>query len=112
MSKRYQNGCLYREKRKAGPDVWVFRFRGGQTNWKEIIDTGDQFSTKTKALRACELLRANINRGTRAPCTMAELISHYTETELSRKAYSTREVHGSYVPTRVNPYREPIRSRM
>jgi len=39
MSRRYQTGCLYREKRKAGPDVWLFRYRDGQSNRKEIIGT-------------------------------------------------------------------------
>src|SRR5438270_6088583 len=103
MSKRYQNGCLYREKRKTGPDVWVFRFRDGQTNRKEIIGTVEEFSTKTKALRACELLRANINQGTRAPRTIAELVAHYSEKELGTKAYSTGHVHGSLIRTWILP---------
>ena len=60
MSGRYQSGCLYREKRK-GPDIWVFRFRDGQTNRKEQVGTVEQFPTKSAAMKACELLRANIN---------------------------------------------------
>ena len=71
-SKRYQVGCLYREKRKARPDVWVFRFRDGKTNRKKIIGTVEEFSTKTKAFRACELLRANINKNTGTPRTIGE----------------------------------------
>src|SRR5439155_13585779 len=106
MSRRYQSGCLYRETRKAGPDVWVFRYRDGQTNRKEIIGTVEQFPTKTKALKACELLRTNINREARSPRTVAELVAHYTGKELAEdgsKAYSTREVYGSYIRTWILP---------
>lgn len=53
MSRRYQDGCLYREKRKAGPDVWVFRFRDGQINRKEQVGTVDQFPTRKAAMKAC-----------------------------------------------------------
>ena len=102
---RYQDGCLFREKRK-GPDVWVFRFRDGQINRKEIIGTVEQFPTKSKALKASELLRANINREVRSPRTVAELVAHYKDKELSaegNKAHSTREVYGSYLKTWVVP---------
>jgi uncharacterized protein YegP (UPF0339 family) len=54
----YQQGCLYREKRKAGPDVWVFRYRDD----KVIVGTVDDFKTKTEAKKACESLRSTINR--------------------------------------------------
>ena len=106
MSRRYQSGCLYRETRKAGPDVWVFRYRDGQTNRKEVIGTVEQFPTKTKALKACELLRTNINREARSPRTVAELVAHYTRNELAEdgsKAYSTRAVYGSYIRTWILP---------
>ena len=106
MSRRYQQGCLYREKRKAGPDVWVFRYRDGQSNRKEQIGTVEQFPTKSAARKACESLRANINKETRSPRTVAELISHYEQKELSEggsKAHSTREVYGSYIRTWILP---------
>jgi integrase len=106
MSRRYQDGCLYREKRKAGPDVWVFRFRDGQSNRKEQIGTVEQFPTKTLARRACELLRSTINREIRSPRTVAELVAHYKEKELpegGKKAHSTREVYGSYIRTWILP---------
>jgi integrase len=106
MSRRYQQGCLYREKRKAGPDVWVFRYRDGETNRKEQVGTVEQFPTKTKALKACELVRANINREVRSPRTVSELLTHYSHKELSasgNKAHSTREVYGSYIKTWILP---------
>jgi integrase len=106
MSRRYQQGSLYREKRKAGPDVWVFRYRDRQTNRKEQIGTVEQFPTKTLARKACESLRSNINRETRSPRTVADLVSHYIEKELPQdgsKAHSTREVYGSYIRTWILP---------
>jgi integrase len=106
MSRRYQVGCLYRERRKAGPDVWVFRYRDGRSNRKEIIGTVEQFTTRKSAMKACELLRANINREDRMPRTVAELVTHYTDKELSadgNKAHSTREVYGSYIKTWILP---------
>jgi len=100
MSRRYQTGCLYREKRKAGPDVWVFRFRDGERNRKEQIGTVEQITTRKAAMLACEQLRANINREVRSPRTFGELTDHYTRTEMTedgRRAYSTRAGYESYI---------------
>src|SRR5215470_13977049 len=97
MSRRYQNGCLYREKRKVGPDVWVFRYRDGQVNRKEQIGTVEQYPTRKAAMKACELLRANINRECRSPRTVAELVSHYQQHELPNKAAYTQEVYTGYL---------------
>lgn len=104
--RRYQNGCLYREKRKYGPDVWAFRFRDGQVNRKEIIGTLEQFPTKSAARKACEALRVQINNSTTRPRTLTDLIAHYAEKELSEssnKAHSTRDVYGSYIKTWILP---------
>src|SRR2546422_8546681 len=99
MSRRYQQGCLYREKRKAGPDVWVFRYRDGQSNRKEQIGTVEQFPTKSAALKSCESLRINANRETRSPRILAELVTHYTEKELPNKTPYTGEVYTGYLRT-------------
>lgn len=103
MSRRYQSGCLYREKRKAGPDVWVFRHRDGQSNRKEIIGTVEQFASQKAAMKACELLRANINREIRVPHTLAELVSHYQQHELPNKTPYTQEVYMGYLKTWILP---------
>jgi integrase len=102
MSRRYQDGCLYREKRK-GPDVWVFRFRDGQVNRKEQVGTVEQFPTRKAALKSCELLRANINREVRSPRTVAELVTHYTEHEFPTKTPYTAEVYAGYLKTWILP---------
>jgi integrase len=103
MSRRYQSGCLYREKRKAGPHVWVFRYRDGQHNRKEQIGTVEQFANKKTAIQACERLRATINRESRVPRTVAELVSHYQQHELPNKTPYTREVYTGYLNTWILP---------
>lgn len=103
MSRRYQSGCLYRERRKAGPDVWVFRYRDGQTNRKEQIGTVEQYANKKAAMQVCDRLRANINRESRVPRTVAELVSHYQQHELPNKTPYTGEVYTGYLKTWILP---------
>ena len=103
MSGRYQSGCLYRESRKAGPDVWVFRYRDGQSNRKEIIGTVEKFPNRKAAMQACELLRANINRETRSPRTFGELADHYVKHELPTKTPYTAEVYAGYLKAQITP---------
>lgn len=103
MSRRYQAGCLYREKRKAGPSVWVFRYRDGQHNRKEQLGTVEELPNKSDALRACETLRRNINRETRSPRTFEDLADHYATHELPRKTPYTAEVYRGYLDTWILP---------
>ena len=56
---RYQQGCLTREVRKIGPDVWVFRWRepgldGRKRNRKVVVGTMDQIRTESQAMKAVE----------------------------------------------------------
>lgn len=103
MSRRYQVGCLFREKRKAGPHVWVFRYRDGQHHRKEQIGTVDQLPTKSDALRACEHLRRNVNREARSPRTFGELADHYTTHELTSKTPYYGEVCAWYLKAWIRP---------
>ena len=104
---RYQQGCLTKEKRHSGPNVWIFRYRDGQNiNRKTVVGTVEQYPTKAAARKATEHLRMTINSETFTPRTVSELIAHYTEKELSengKKAYSTRHVYGSVIKTRILP---------
>jgi integrase len=101
--RRYQNGCLFKEKRKAGPDVWVFRHRDGQVNRKEIIGTVERYTNRKAAIQACEPLRTNINRETRSPRTVGDLSAHYSKHELPKKTPYTQEVYGGYLKTWILP---------
>ncbi len=92
---RYQSGSLTREKRRAGPAVWIFRWRentqDGRVNRKVVVGTVEQFPTKTAARKAAEPLRTSaIADNPAVPVTVTQLVKHYTHNELSSKAHSTQ----------------------
>lgn len=105
MSGRYKQGCLYREKRKSGPDVWVFRYRDGQSNRKQIIGSVEELKHKA-AMQVCESIRVNINKNTRTPRTIGELVEHYRQKEMSDdsgKSFSTRKAYDMYLRNWIVP---------
>lgn len=100
---RYQSGSLTIERRNTGSDVWVYRWReayanGERVKRKRIIGTVDEYKTKSAAQRAVDGIRLDINATaglTPTSHTVAELIAHYTETELVSGRHTTR-VHQVY----------------
>ena len=67
---RYQQGSVQREKRRSGPDVWVFRWYEIGTDAKNkyrkaIVGTVDTLSNETSALKAAQALRIDANQETR-----------------------------------------------
>ena len=108
---KYQHGSIKREKRKHGPAVWALRWResnpdGSTTRRKAVIGTVEQYRSKADAWKACEHLRSNINRETRTPRTIAELVTHYREKEMSEensKAFSTRTAYAVYLRNWIVP---------
>jgi integrase len=79
----YQYGTVTLEKRKKGPDAWVFRstriIDGKSTRPKVIVGTTEQYPTRADAVRASEHLRmaANAEAATHPSCTMNGLINRY-----------------------------------
>ena len=114
---RYQQGSVQCEKRRSGPDVWVFRWwqstsDGGTKRRKAIVGTIAALPTEAAALRAAQALRIDANQETPqtegGPSTIAELIAHYRLKELAgedqgRKAFSTRAAYECYLRTWVQP---------
>lgn len=104
---RYQNGSLTIEKRKAGPAVWVFRWREstsqGSVNRKRVIGSRAQFPTKREAMKAVEGLRLDINAEATVShhrtVTVSDLWKHYEETELAgdRLSPSTKMVYRQHI---------------
>jgi integrase len=95
IRQRYQSGSLSREVRKAGPAVWIFRWREnaaeGRVNRKVVVGTIEEFPTKTAAKRAVETLRSTINPDSSAvPITVAQLVRHYEDQELPTKAVNPK----------------------
>ena len=111
---RYQSGSLFREKRRAGPAVWVFRWRedtaAGRINRKTILGNVDEYPTRSAALKAAESLRTNASAGNPAmPVTVRQLVKHYSDNELPSKAQSTQRTVGTslrvWVTSRWGEYR-------
>ena len=117
---RYQQGCLTREARKFGPKVWVFRWResgadGQKHNRKTIVGTVEEYSTESRAMKAVEGLRLEINKETPGAVigsiTFGQLVAHYQEKELPDdaahakvpKAYSTTVTYRRYLRKWIKP---------
>lgn len=113
---RYQQGCIARERRNNGPDVWIFRWRetdpnGKRTNRKVVVGTVDQYAGRSAAQKAADALRIHINKETPHsvihPLTCEQLIAHYSERELSednhQKAYSTKAAYKCYLDNWILP---------
>src|ERR1700679_2629568 len=63
---RYQQGMVYRVKRKQGPDCWIFRWREEDVTGKRVRrkvppGTVKEYPTEASALKAAESLRITIN---------------------------------------------------
>jgi len=113
---RYQQGCVARERRSNGPDVWIFRWRelnpnGQKTNRKVVIGTVEQYPVRAAAQKAVDAVRIHVNKETpRAalqPLTCEQLIAHYAEKELSEsnrtKAHSTKAAYKCYLNNWILP---------
>jgi integrase len=114
---RYQQGSVQREKRRSGPDVWIFRWRetgtdGTSRRRKAIVGTVHTLSTEADALKAAQALRIDANQQTprvdAGPDTVAALVAHYRLKELAndrngRKAYSTRTAYEYYLSNWILP---------
>jgi integrase len=114
---RYQQGSVQREKRRSGPDVWVFRWRetgtDGESKYrKAIVGTVDALANEASALKAAQALRMDANQQTPqaegGPDTIAALVAHYRLKELAgerngRKSYATRAGYESYLDNWILP---------
>jgi len=114
---RYQQGSVQREKRRSGPDVWIFRWyetgADGKNKYrKAIVGTVETLANEASALKAAQALRIDANQQTPqaegGPGTVAALVAHYRLKELAgdrngRKAFSTRAAYESYLDNWVLP---------
>ena len=93
MRTRYQRGYLRLGHRKTGPDCWEFlwwdtELTGKRVRRKAVIGTVQQYINAQDAWEASNGLRVSINearnRQREQRISVADLIDHYTETELAR----------------------------
>jgi integrase len=114
---RYQQGSVQREKRRSGPDVWIYQWYETGTDGKSkyrkaIVGTVNTLANETSALKAAQSLRIDANQlappTETGPSTIAELVSHYRLKELvgenqGRKAFSTRAGYECYLKVWILP---------
>jgi integrase len=96
---RFQQGSLFKVKRKRSAGVWVFRWydysSGKRTYKKRVIGTTSQLRSRRDAEKAVVGLRGLINVDVGTPRTVCDLDAHYRAHELApgRKSFSTTENH-------------------
>jgi integrase len=113
---RYQQGCIARERRNNGPDVWIFRWRetqpdGQRRNRKVVVGTVEEYSTRSEAQKATDALRIHVNKETPRSILQSlnceQLIAHYVERELAEdndnRAYSTKAAYKCYLDNWILP---------
>ena len=114
---RYQQGSVQREKRRNGPDVWVFRWwvsasDGTSKRRKAIVGNVLTLPTEAVALKAARALRIDANVETpqagTGPETIADPVAHYRLKELkgdghSRKSFPTRAAYECYLNNWILP---------
>lgn len=109
MRTRYQHGNLQLDKRRNGPDVWVYRWREYGPTEKvnrrgEMVGTIEQYRTKAEALRACEHLQltANSENPTSRIIGFGALLDRYIAEEMPER-HSTNLAYRSYIETHIRP---------
>jgi len=100
---------LQLERRKKGPDVWVYRWReygvaGTPKRRGEKIGTVEQYPSKAEALRACSYLRlsANSDNPSSRDITFGTLLDRYVAEEMPER-HSTNLAYRSYIETHIRP---------
>ena len=96
---RFQQGSLFKLKRRSCPDVWVFRWyentSGKRTYKKKIIGNVSQLRNRREAENAVVSLRSSINVDIGTPQNICDLAAHYRVHELTqeKKSFSTIDNH-------------------
>ena len=118
MRARYQRGYPRLGHRKTGPDCWEFLWwdiepTGQRVRRKAVIGTVQQHPNIEEAWQASNGLRVSINearnRQREQLVTVADLVDHYTRTELSGdqseggKSHATRIVYKNFLARWVRP---------
>ena len=111
-----QNGSVIRRNRKRHSDIWQFRWWEKTSDGKKIyrrkeIGTVDQIPDLDTARKAACLLVPDLNAGKAksksASMTIAQLCSHFEQSELSLthtwRSYSTKNIYKVYLKRWIIP---------
>lgn len=106
---RFQQGSLFKAKRKGRADVWVFRWydysSGKRIYKKQILGSIGEIRTRREAEKAAAPLRTSINTHRGTSRTINELGAHYRKHELTddKKSFPTIENHRALFKRYIGP---------
>ena len=112
-----QRGCMQRNSRKEGPDVWQFRwsetrFDGKRLYHKKIVGTVEQYPDEDAARRSVVGLVSELNADGRPTksgvLTVAQLCDHFEQRELSKdntwRSHATKKIYQAYLSRWIRPH--------
>ena len=115
-----QRGCMQRNTRKEGPDVWQFRWSetrldGKRLYHKRIVGTVEQYPDEDAARRSVVGLVSELNTDGRSTnsgtMTVAQLCDHFEQRELAKentwRSHATKKIYKAYLIRWIRPYRSP-----
>ena|SRR5208282_2706219 len=107
MQTRYQYGTLTLRKRKAGTDVWQWRYMEGGRRKSVLIGTTERLPNKAAAMRAVESRRLKLNADNpQTPfrtVTVGALIDRYLAEELERVRHDTQVSYKAFLNKWIRP---------
>src|SRR5205809_4293968 len=105
-----QRGCMQRNTRKEGPDVWQFRWSetrldGKRLYHKKILGTVEQYPDEDAVRRSVVGLVSELNTDGRptnsGAMTVAQLCDHFAQRELSKenswRSHATKKIYQTYL---------------
>ena len=112
-----QRGCMQRNSRKEGPDVWQFRWSetrldGKRLYHRKILGTVEQYPDEDAARRSVVGLVSELNTDGRptnsGAMTVAQLCDHFAQRELSKESSwrsdATKKIYQAYFSRWIRPH--------
>src|SRR5260370_7152299 len=113
---KMQCGCIKRNSRKRGPEVWQFCWSeigpdGKRHHHKKILGTVEQYPDENAARRAVVGLVSEINAGTRpmnpSAITVGQPCDHFEQRELTKdnscRSPATQKIYQAYFTRCIHP---------
>src|SRR5438094_4639531 len=112
-----QRGCMQRNTRKEGPDVWQFRWSetrldGKRLYHKKIVGTVEQYPDENAARRSVVGLVSELNTDGRptnsGTMTVAQLCDPFEQRELPKentwRSHATKKIYKVYLTRWIRPH--------
>src|SRR5712691_10021455 len=117
QEEKMKRGCMQRNSRKEGPDVWQFRWSetrldGKRLYHKKIVGTVEQYPDKDAACRSVVGLVSELNTDDRptnsGTMTVAQLCDHFEQRELATentwRSHATKKIYKAYLTRWIRPH--------